>query len=147
MLKYTMGLKKLKQKIVFEVKMGKSYKLLIIDDDAEILSSMYNYFRKKNYDIVSASNGLDALKILQDDQESFDLIITDLVMPNVGGVAIIAIVKQKHPGTPIIAMTGWGSDPEILASEAQADMVLGKPFKLAELEIIIKQLISKNNQT
>ncbi len=126
--------------------MGKPYKLLIIDDDAEILSSMYNYFRKKNYDIVSASNGLDALKILQNDQESFDLIITDLVMPNVGGVAIITIVKQKHPDTPIIAMTGWGSDPELLASEAHADMVLGKPFKLAELEILIKQLISKNNQ-
>ena len=127
--------------------MGKKYKLLIIDDDAAILSSMYNYFRKKNYDIVSASNGLDALKILQNDQEAFDLIITDLVMPNVGGVAIIAIVKQKYPSTPVIAMTGWGSDPEILASEAQADMVLGKPFKLAELEIIIKQLIFKNNQT
>jgi DNA-binding response OmpR family regulator len=95
---------------------------------------------------VSASNGLDALKILKDDHESFDLIITDLVMPNVGGIAIIAIVKQKHPGTPVIAMTGWGSDPEILASEAHADMVLGKPFKLAELEILIKQLISKNNQ-
>ena len=135
------------KKIVFEGKMGKKYKLLIIDDDAEILSSMFNYFRKKNYDIVSASNGLDALKLLENDQETFDLIITDLVMPNVGGVAIISIVKQKHPGTPIIAMTGWGSDPEILASEAQADMVLGKPFKLAELEIIIKQLIAKNNQT
>ena len=127
--------------------MGKQYKLLIIDDDAEILSSMYNFFRKKKYDIVSASNGLDALKIFENDQEVFDLIITDLVMPNVGGVAIITIAKQKHPETPVIAMTGWGEDPEILASEARADVVLGKPFKLAELETIIKQLISKNNQT
>lgn len=126
--------------------MDKPYKLFIIDDDAEILSSMYNYFRKKNYDIVSASNGLDALKILENKREMFDLIITDLVMPNIGGVAVITIVKQKHPDTPIIAMTGWGEDPEILASEAQADIVLGKPFKLAELETIIKKLISKYNK-
>ena len=125
--------------------MGKPYKLLIIDDDAEVLSVLYNFFRKKNYDIVSASNGLDALKILENDQETFDLILTDLVMPNIGGVAIISIVKQKHPDIPVIAMTGWGDEPEILASEAQADMVLGKPFKLDELEISIKQLILKNN--
>ena len=92
-----------------------------------------------------AFNGLDALKILENDQETFDLILTDLVMPNIGGVAIISIVKQKHPDIPVIAMTGWGDEPEVLASEAQADMVLGKPFKLDELDISIKQLILKNN--
>jgi len=121
-------------------------KLLIIEDNEEVLISLYNYFIAKGFDVTSASNGLDALKLLESERENFDLIITDLIMPAVSGVGIIAIAKKKSPHTPIIAITGWGEHPEALAKEARADIVLEKPVELADLESLVNELLSKDQQ-
>ena len=124
--------------------MNNPYKLLIIDDNEETLSMIHTYFSKKGYDVVSSSNGLDGLKLFEAEEAGFDLIITDLVMPNISGVAIISIIKKKKPDMPVIAITGWGEHPEALASEAKADLILSKPLELPELEGFVTDLIHKN---
>jgi len=128
--------------LISEADMSKPYKLLIIDDSEEILTALCNFFTKKKYAVVSASNGLDGLKLLDEEGETFDLVITDLVLPNISGVAVISIVKNRFPNTPIIAITGWGEHPEALAKEARADLVLEKPFKLPSLEKAAKELLA-----
>ncbi len=125
--------------------MSKPYKILIIDDNEVILDSFNKFFSKNNYTVVTASNGLDGLKILESEANRFDLIITDIVMPNISGVAIISIVKNKHPDIPVIAITGWGEHPEALAAEADADLVLEKPIALPELGKHIETLLSKKD--
>jgi DNA-binding response OmpR family regulator len=95
------------------------------------------------YDVFLAAIGLDGLKILESEKDGLDLLITDLVLPNISGVAIISIVKQKYPQLPVIAITGWGEHPEALAKEAKADLVMEKPFKLPELESAARKLIEK----
>jgi DNA-binding response OmpR family regulator len=122
--------------------MNKPSKLLIIDDNKEILSIFKDFFIKKKYEVFSATDGLEGLKILETEQQGFDLVITDLVMPNISGVALISIIKKRFPDTPVIAITGWGEHPEALATEAQADKVLEKPFELSELDKAINELIS-----
>ncbi len=123
--------------------MKKPFKLLIIDDAEEILIALENFFKNLNYEVTAASTGLDGLKQIEDESACFDLIITDLVLPNISGVAIISIAKQKFPDTPVIAITGWGEHPESLAKEAKADFVLEKPFKLPELEQLVENLLNK----
>jgi len=123
--------------------MKKPFKLLIIDDAEEILSALTNFFTQKKYSVISAANGLDGLKHIEAKDAAFDLIITDLVLPNISGVAIISIVKKRFPDTPVIAITGWGEHPESLAKEAHADVVLEKPFKLPELEQLVKKLLNR----
>lgn len=123
--------------------MNTAIKLLIIDDSEEILTALTNFFTQKKYDVFAAANGLEGLKHIEAKDASFDLIITDLVLPNISGVAIISIVKKKFPNTPIIAITGWGEHPESLAKEAHADVVLEKPFKLPELEELVKKLVNR----
>ena len=120
-----------------------SARLLIIEDNEEVLRSLKKYFTKKNYDVVTASNGLDGLKVYENDPSGFDLIITDLVMPNISGVAIISLVKKKSPETPVIAITGWGEHPEALATEAQADLVLEKPIELDRMDRFISELLKQ----
>ena len=122
--------------------MDKPYKLLIIDDNKEILNALYDFFSKRKYDVVSASDGLDGLKLIETEKQGFDLVITDLVMPNISGVGLISIIKKKFPDTPVIAITGWGEHPEALATEAQADRILEKPFELSELDTLIRELLS-----
>jgi len=123
-------------------KMNKPSKLLIVDDDEEIQSTLKDFLIKKGYEVFSASDGLEGLKLLETEEPGFDLVITDLVMPNISGVGLIAIIKKKFPGLPVIAITGWGEHPEALASEVQADQVLEKPFGLSELEKSLKKLLS-----
>ena len=118
------------------------YKLLVIDDNKEILTALNDFLSKKNYDVVSASDGLDGLKLLETEKQGFDLVITDLIMPNISGVGLISIIKKKFPDIPVIAITGWGEHPEALATEAQADRVLEKPFDLSELDTLIRELLS-----
>ena len=122
--------------------MNTPYKLLIIDDNKEVLTAITDFLSKKKYDVVSASDGLDGLKLLEMQRKEFDLVITDLVMPNISGVGIISIIKKKFPELPVIAITGWGEYPEALATEAQANRVLEKPFDLSELETVIMELLS-----
>lgn len=119
------------------------YKVLIIEDTEEVLSALCKYFKQKGYDVLSAANGLDGLKVLENQNEALDLIITDLVLPNISGVAVISIVKKKHPQLPVIAITGWGEHPEALAKEAKADLVMEKPFKLPELEQAAQTLLNR----
>ena len=111
----------------------RTYSLLIIDDDEHTLESMEKYFRMRGYAVTSASNGLDALKLMEH-RSDFDLIITDIVMPDVSGIAVISVAKKMLPNLPLIAITGWGEHPEGLASEANADVVVKKPVQLEALE-------------
>ena len=124
--------------------MDNPYKLLIIDDNKDILTALNEFLSKKKYDVVSASDGLDGLKLLESEKQEFDLVITDLIMPNISGVGLISIIKKKYPDIPVIAITGWGEHPEALATEAQADRVLEKPFDLSELDILIRELLSSH---
>jgi len=122
-------------------------KILIIDDNEEIVNVLYSFFSNRRYNVSTAINGLDGLKLIEADNISFDLIITDLIMPNISGTAVITIVKKKYPMIPIIAITGWGEHPEALAAEAQADVILEKPFDLFELEKIVKKLLVKKSDS
>lgn len=127
--------------------MNRSYKLLIIDDSQEILTAMDKYLKQKKYEVATAADGLEGLKLLRSAEGGFDLVITDLVMPNVSGVGVIAILKREFPGIPVVAITGYGEQPEALALEANADLVLEKPFNLDDLEQSIANLLSKQVAT
>lgn len=122
--------------------MGRPFTLLIIDDNKEILDALCDFFKKNKYDVIPASDGLDGLKSYEAKGNEIDLVITDIVMPNISGVAVISIMKKKDPDLPVIAITGWGKHPEALAAEVQADVVLEKPFELSELEKLVKDMIN-----
>ena len=123
--------------------MTKSHRLLVIDDNEEILVTLRNFLRKKNYTVSSATNGLDGIKLFDSAADGFDLVITDLVMPNISGVAVISMIKKRNPNIPVIAITGYGEEPEALAREANANFVMEKPFKLNKLHKTIQKLLDE----
>jgi DNA-binding response OmpR family regulator len=122
--------------------MEKKYRMLIIDDSEETVAGLQHFFSKK-YEVLTAGDGMEGLKLFENENEGFDLVITDLVMPYISGVGVISIIKKKYAGTPIIAITGWGEHPGALATEAQADIVLEKPIELPELEKLVEDLLAK----
>ena len=123
--------------------MSKKYKLLIIEDDQEILSGLYSFLTRHKYQVATAADGLEGLQMFDTEKEGYDLVITDLVMPNISGIGVISIIKEKYPDTLVIAITGMGEHPEALAIEANADVVIEKPFDLTELGNHITELLGK----
>ena len=117
-------------------------KILVIDDSKETVAGLQSFFTSK-YQVLTAENGLDGLKHFEKDDNGIDLVITDLVMPDISGVGVISIVKKKYPGIPVIAITGWGEHPEALATEADADLVLEKPFELTELDKHVTDMLAR----
>jgi DNA-binding NtrC family response regulator len=117
-------------------------KILVIDDSKETVAGLQSFFNNK-YRVLTAENGLDGLKHFEEDDNGIDLVITDLVMPDISGVGVISIVKKKYPGIPVIAITGWGEHPEALATEADADLVMEKPFELSELDKHVTDMLAK----
>ena len=122
--------------------MDHSLKILIIDDDEPVLANLCYFLRDKKYDVTTASDGLEGPELFENDQQGFDLVITDVVMPKISGTGLISMIKKKSPDTPIIAITGWGEYPEVFAAESKADKVLSKPFEFSELDRTINDLIS-----
>ena len=127
---------------ILGAKMAEKPKILVIDDSKETVAGLQSFFNNK-YQVLTAENGLDGLKHFEQDDNGIDLVITDLVMPDISGVGVISIVKKKYPGIPVIAITGWGEHPEALATEADADLVLEKPFELTELDKHVTDMLAR----
>jgi CheY-like chemotaxis protein len=122
---------------------GRKKTILVIEDDREVLSVIIRYLTQLGYEVIAATDGMEGLKKL--DSGGFDLVITDIVMPYVSGVGVVTALKKKKPNIPIIAITGYGKEPEAAAVEKKANLVLAKPVRMSLLKEYIDELLSKND--
>lgn len=119
--------------------------ILVIEDDTEVLSVIIKYLSQLGYEVITASDGMEGLKRLE--SGGFDLVITDIVMPYVSGVGVVTALKKKKPHIPVIAITGYGKEPEAVAVEKKADLVLAKPVRMSVLKDYIEELLSSKDIT
>jgi DNA-binding response OmpR family regulator len=113
--------------------------ILVIEDDPAVLSMIEKHLTGEGYAVITASDGMEGLKRVGSD--TYDVVITDIVMPYVSGVGIVSVIKEKKPHIPVIAITGYGKEPESAAMERKADIVLTKPFKMSTLKEHLMQLL------
>lgn len=122
-------------------------RVLLVDDDAALLSVLARAFTGAGYTVKTAENGRKALELLKIFRPA--LVVTDIVMPEMEGIgAIIAIKQMAHP-PKVIAMSGAGPGGRRnylkWAKHLGADEVLAKPFRLEEMLGLAGQLISNNS--
>jgi two-component system cell cycle sensor histidine kinase/response regulator CckA len=120
---------------------GNKKTILIIEDDPDVLSMMIKHLTHLGYEIITASDGMEGLKRLE--EGGYDVVITDIVMPYISGVGVVSKLKETYPHIPIIAITGYGKEPEAAAIEMKADFVLAKPVKMSILRDYIVQLLER----
>lgn len=118
-------------------------KILIVDDDEQIIRAIKKILTRNNYDTDTAENGQVALDKLA--QNNFDLIITDIIMPQKEGIELIRDLRKNYPDLPVIAMSGGGRvEPENYLDVAQklgADCMLKKPFSTEELLNLLRDVL------
>lgn len=108
--------------------------ILIADDDANIRSTLYDVLRKYNATVTVATSGSEAITHIE--RAQFDLVISDIKMPDKTGYDVFAAARRCRAGLPVILMTGFGYDPThsiVRASQEGLQAVLFKPFKVEQL--------------
>lgn len=113
-------------------------KLLLVDDEALALQLLQKNLSRRAYDVACARNGAEALELLDD---SYEVMVTDLVMPQVDGIALLDQAKQRFPNLLAVAMTSFADKERAIAAlNAGADYLLEKPFTADELYRLLGQL-------
>lgn len=115
-------------------------KILIIEDNLRVSSLMKRGLESQGYEIYISEDAEDALVIVE--RIDFDLIITDIMLPQMNGIELSKLIKQKHPDLPIIMLTALGTiDEKIEGFDAGADDYMVKPFEIRELYARIKAIL------
>ena len=113
-------------------------KILIIEDELELVSLMRSRLTDHNYEVMSALNGLEGIDLAR--QEMPDLIILDVMMPKLDGYNVCRMLKfdEKYKKIPIIILTARGSEQDRnIAKQIRADVFLTKPFRS---EILLQEI-------
>ncbi len=107
-------------------------KILIVDDDVDALALMEELFENKGYKPITATNGLEALKQIQEDEP--DMVITDIRMPEMDGTQLLAEVSKRYPNIPVIMITAHGTiEAAVEAIKMGAKDYILKPLRLDEI--------------
>jgi DNA-binding NtrC family response regulator len=114
--------------------------ILLVDDDLEFRKAMKKTFEKSGYDITVAADGQEALGFL--DKRDFDLVITDLRMPNVNGIQLMEEIKKRRINVPVIFITAFGEVESYMdLMNMGAFDYINKPVKGQEILSVAKRAL------
>jgi DNA-binding NtrC family response regulator len=116
--------------------------ILIVDDEIVICKSCEKIFRRAGHNIIYTTSGKRALKILEN--QSFDVVFTDLKMVDIGGMEVLRTIKQKFPDTIVVIITGYATVASAVETmRCGAFDYLPKPFTPAEILAILNKALEK----
>lgn len=119
--------------------------VLIVDDDAEMCEVMKQVLEGRGYQVACAADGVEASKAISG--TDFDLVITDLIMPEKDGIQLMNEIRRKYPRVRVVAMSGGGHVPRDqylrIARGLGADAVLEKPFHNDALLEVVEKTLAK----
>ena len=108
------------------------------DDEEHVRETLAEMVGALGHNVRVADGGRAALSAL--DAEEFDLVFTDLSMPEMDGWEVAREVRRRSPQTRVAVVTGYGKDASRTPADAPADIVIGKPFDFAQIEEVLTQL-------
>ncbi len=124
--------------------MSKQPKILIVDDSQELLDIMCEYLETCGYTVHMTTESKDALRLIA--ATGYDIIVSDIHMPEMDGLELMARIKNKHPGLPVVLITGYSvSEARKIAMEKGADAFVEKPFHMKEIIDVVANLLNNKN--
>ncbi|AMJ61842.1 response regulator [Bosea sp. PAMC 26642] len=120
-------------------------RILVVDDEEPLRTLVARGLGMDGHTCLTAADGAEALDILVTENGRFDLLLTDIRMPLMDGIALALAAKQAFPDLPIILMTGYAEQRERARSlEAIVSEVMTKPFTIADLRATVLDVIERS---
>ncbi|MBI3110906.1 MAG: hypothetical protein A2059_01020 [Ignavibacteria bacterium GWA2_55_25] len=121
--------------------MPQKNRILVVDDEDALRTVLSSELEGEGYKVASAADGSEAIEILK--KEGFDLILLDIKMPNVDGFEVLKFVKETHPDTKVIMLTGFADLKNAIESKKLgAEDFVSKPYDLVDLLTTVERVLS-----
>ena len=103
--------------------------LLLVEDETTVRRLAHRILTRQGYTVLEAENGIDALRVCEEHVGDIDLVVTDVVMPEMGGGELAEKLKEVRPGTPVLMVSGYAEDAVLRHGIAESQAwFLEKPF-------------------
>ncbi len=122
--------------------MSEKSKILVVDDEDALRTVLSIGLTSEGYNVSTASDGDEAISRLQ--KETFDLVVLDVKMPRINGFEVLKFIKEKHPTTKVIMVTGSGDEKDAIESKKLgAEGFVAKPYDFVDLLTTIERVLSE----
>lgn len=122
--------------------MGDKRSILVVDDEESLRTVLSSELVSEGYDVGTAADGDDAMTEMQ--KKSYDLLLLDIKMPRVNGFEVLRYVKDKHPRTRVIMLTGFADLKNAIESKKLgAEDFVSKPYDLVDLLTTIERVMTE----
>jgi len=119
-----------------------SAKILVVDDDPDIVAVLDELLRKEGHQVTTCAAGADAIAAGRD--EAFDVVVVDIRLPDVDGLAVLRAYQETSPDAAVIVTTAFGTvETAIEAIKTGAYDYIPKPFKLDEVRIVVRRALER----
>ncbi|MBV9533372.1 MAG: response regulator, partial [Bradyrhizobium sp.] len=117
--------------------------ILLVEDEEGLRSLNARGLRSRGYSVIEASNGIEAMEALETKNGAVDLVVSDVVMPEMDGPTLLKAIRKRNPGVKIIFVSGYAEDAfEKSLPENQQFAFLPKPFTLSQLVRAVKETMT-----
>jgi two-component system, cell cycle sensor histidine kinase and response regulator CckA len=119
--------------------------ILLVEDEEGLRSLNARGLRSRGYSVIEASNGIEALEALEEKDGAIDLVVSDVVMPEMDGPTLLKSMRERNPNLKIIFVSGYAEDAfEKSLPENQQFAFLPKPFTLSQLVAAVKETMTSS---
>ena len=117
--------------------------VFLIDDDVDLLASATDWIEMNGFEVAAFSNAIDAIRQL--DNVVPDVLVSDIRMPSVDGMTLLATVRKSHPAVPVVLLTGHGEvQLAVKAMKAGAEDFLEKPYDADHLIAVLEKAVKRH---
>jgi DNA-binding response OmpR family regulator len=119
--------------------------VLLVEDEPQVRAVAARALRSAGYRVLEATNGRDGVQVARREREAIDLIVSDVVMPEMGGKEMVELARQFLPSVAVLFVSGYtaGSFP-LPSDDPSAHLFLPKPFTPQELLAMVRQVLDRH---
>lgn len=119
--------------------------LLVVEDEAAFRNLLRDGLQSKGYEVLVASNGVDALRVAEEFKGEIRLLVTDVIMPHMSGPDLATVLRKARPNVAVLYMSGYTADKMRDDSSSTEVTLMHKPFYVDQIAGKIREIIVRKD--
>jgi CheY-like chemotaxis protein len=115
--------------------------ILFVDDEKMVLDIGAKMLKRLGFNVIAVDSGREAIEIFKQENDCIDMVILDIVMPDLGGSEVVAVIKDIKPDTKIMLSSGYGKDDQTAEIIQRCHAFIQKPFSMKNLAATLQDMM------